>query len=61
MFADETQAYCEAHLLDFEGDIYGDVVDIDFIEWLRPMMKFSSVEELISTVMGNIDWVRNNL
>ena len=60
-FADETHAFCEAHLLDFDADIYGDVISLDFIEWLRPMMKFDDVDTLIKTVMGNIDWVRKNL
>mgnify|MGYP004453943075 CR=1 FL=1 len=60
-FADETHAFCEAHLLDFDADIYGDIIELDFIEWLRPMMKFDDVDELISTVMGNINWVRANL
>lgn len=60
-FADETHAFCEAHLLDFDADIYGDTVSLDFAEWLRPMMKFDDVDTLIKTVMGNIDWVRANL
>ncbi len=61
MFEDEATANVEAHLLDFEGDLYGRAVTVEFVEWLRPMMKFPSVEELIETVMGNIAWVRANL
>ena len=61
MFADETNAYCEAHLLDFDRDIYGNDITLDFIYWLRPMMKFDSVDALVATVMGNIQWVRDNL
>ena len=54
-------ANIEAHLLDFEGDIVGENLSLDFVEYLRPMMKFDSTEELIATVNGNIDWVRKNL
>lgn len=61
MFEDEATANVEAHLLDFEDDLYGRAVTVEFVEWLRPMMKFPSVEELIETVMGNIAWVRANL
>lgn len=60
-FADTTTANVEAHLLDFDGDLYGKTIVLEFARWLRPMMKFDSVEELIRTVMGNIDWVRSNL
>ena len=51
----------EAHLLDFEGDLYGKELTLEFVESLRPMQRFSSQEELIATVMGNIAWVRTNL
>lgn len=54
-------ANVEAHILDFEGDLVGQEVALEFVEFLRPMIKFESTEELIATVMGNIDWVRENL
>jgi len=60
-FADSAKANVEVHILDFEGDIYGKSICVEFVEWLRPMMSFPSIDELISTVMGNIDWVRKNL
>ena len=60
-FADRTNAYCEAHILDFNGDLYDRTITLDFIEYLQPMRKFESKEELIDTVMGYITWVRNNL
>lgn len=59
-FADAT-ATCEVHILDFDGQIYGDVIEVEPVEFLRPMIKFDSVEELIATVKGNIDYVRENL
>ena len=41
----------EAHLLDFEGDLYGEHVGVEFVERLRPMLTFSGVPELL-TAMG---------
>ena len=61
VFKDESTANCEVHLLDFDGDLYGQRIWVEYHHWLRPMMKFSSTEELISTVMGNIQWVRDNM
>lgn len=60
-FADRATATCEVHLLDFSGDLYGKPIKVEFLHWLRPMRKFDDLEELIATVQGNIQWVRDNL
>lgn len=54
-------ATCEPHILDFSGDIYGEMIQVQPVHLLRPMMRFSSIEELIDTVMGDIAWTRDNL
>ena len=61
VFAGETESTCEAHILDFSRDIYGEDIEVEFVEFLRPMIKFDSTEELIRTVMGNIDYTRTHL
>ncbi|MBO5252142.1 MAG: bifunctional riboflavin kinase/FAD synthetase [Bacteroidaceae bacterium] len=42
-----TNLSIEVHILDFEGDIYRQKMRIEFIDFLRPETKFSSVDELI--------------
>ena len=37
----------EVHILNFQGDIYHQKMRIEFIEFLRPEMKFNSVDELV--------------
>jgi riboflavin kinase/FMN adenylyltransferase len=37
----------EVHLFDFSGDLYGAVLDVAFISWIRPEMNFASVDELV--------------
>ena len=37
----------EVFLFDFSGDLYGAVLDVAFIAWIRPEMNFDGVEELI--------------
>jgi riboflavin kinase/FMN adenylyltransferase len=51
----------ETHILDFDRDIYGEMIKIEFINFLRPEMKFKSVDELVSQIKKDIKDVRANL
>ena len=51
----------EAHLLGFEGSLYGKTALFVPLVRLRGEQEFSTREELVSTVLGNIDWVNQNL
>ncbi|MGC8855322.1 MAG: bifunctional riboflavin kinase/FAD synthetase [Anaerolineae bacterium] len=44
----------EAYFLDFEGDLYGKTVKIEFIARLRDEMKFPSIEALIQQMWDDI-------
>ena len=48
----------EAHLLDFEGDLYGRVVDVGFTRWIRGEKKFSGVGELRAQIQRDVDEAR---
>ena len=37
----------EVHILDFQGDIYNQKMRLEFIEFLRPEIKFDSADELV--------------
>ncbi len=60
-FEDEAASNVEVHILDFEGDLYGKDIKVEFVERLRPMKKFDHVSELIATVNRDIEHVRNTL
>ena len=40
----------EAHLLDFSGRIYGRTMQLDFLKYFRPELKFGSVDELVHQI-----------
>lgn len=44
----------EAHLLDFSGDLYGKQIGIHFTQRLREERRFSSVDELVAAIHGDI-------
>lgn len=43
---DATERLLEVHLFDFVGDIYGEVLEVEFVEFLRAERKFAGVVEL---------------
>ncbi len=45
---DLTKPLLEVHLLDFDRDIYGEYIHVDFIRHLRAEEKFDSVEDLVA-------------
>lgn len=40
----------ETHLFDFDQDMYGDEIQVDFYRFLRPEQKFSGVESLLAQI-----------
>ena len=48
----------EAHVLDFEGDLYGRVVEVLFIERIRGERRFGGVEELKEQIGRDVEEAR---
>lgn len=44
----------EAHILDFDHEIYGDDLTLEFVEYTRPELKFSGVEELVAQMEKDV-------
>jgi riboflavin kinase/FMN adenylyltransferase len=53
-----TESRVEAHLLDFEGDLYGRVVDVSFVQRIREERRFSGVDELIGQIRRDVEEAR---
>lgn len=48
----------ELHLLDFEGEIYGESVRVDFVQYLRPVLPFGNVQALIEQMRVDVELAR---
>lgn len=48
----------EAHLLDFEGDLYTETARVEFTHFLRSERKFDGIDALISQLKNDIDHAR---
>ena len=49
----------ETHILDFNGDLYGKDILVALYSYIRPEMKFASIDELYTQINLDISAVRN--
>ena len=48
----------EVHLLDFDQDIYGQEIEVVFIQWIRSEQTFGSVEDLKDQIRKDVAFAR---
>lgn len=51
----------EIHLLGFDGDLYGRTLALDLVDQLRPVRRFSGVEELVGQLKADVQLARQRL
>ena len=51
----------EAHLLDFDGDLYGETARVRFVHFLRSERKFDGIDALIDQLRADIESARTLL
>ncbi|MBL6616670.1 MAG: riboflavin kinase, partial [Reyranella sp.] len=51
----------EIHLFDFSGDLYGKVLRVGLIEFIRPEMKFGGLDQLKAQIAADGEAARNIL
>ena len=54
----EKRRKIEAHLLDFEGDLYGEPLELEFVSRLRDTMKFPDAEMLTRQLQQDVEQTR---
>lgn len=55
---DRAESRVEAHLMDFDGDLYGRVVDVSFAKRIREERRFSGVDELTGQIRRDVEEAR---
>jgi riboflavin kinase/FMN adenylyltransferase len=58
---DDGAPLLEVFLFDFDGDLYGELIDVAFIGWIRHEQKFDSVETLQRHMQGDAAQARDAL
>ena len=48
----------EVFIFDFAGDLYGEILEVEFVAWLRPELKFDGIEALIARIAEDCDDAR---
>ena len=60
-YDDQEHSRLEAYLLDFDGDLYGQDVAVQFVERLRGEQRFDSVDDLVAQMHRDCDRAREIL
>ena len=55
------QSLLEAHLIDFDDDLYGEEVKVEFASFVRSEHKFAGIDELAAQLAADVDLVRTRL
>jgi riboflavin kinase/FMN adenylyltransferase len=58
---DGQQLAIEAHLIDFDADLYGKELRLEFISRVRPEMKFSGLDALKAQIQADVTAIREEL
>lgn len=51
----------EVHLLDWSGDLYGRDLEVEFVDWLRPELRFDSAAALVAAMDRDVAATRARL
>jgi riboflavin kinase/FMN adenylyltransferase len=49
----------ETNIFDFDGDLYGKLLRVEFLDFIRPEQKFNSIDELRARVLADIELAKS--
>lgn len=60
-FGDQLRQQVEAHLIGFNGDLYGRTIRVELLDWHREQRKYTGLEPLLKQIYQDIDWTKRQL
>ena len=51
----------EVYILDFNEDIYGEEIQVDFVKRIRDEVRFDSAAQLIAQIQKDVEWAQANV
>jgi riboflavin kinase/FMN adenylyltransferase len=51
----------EAHLIGFDGEIYGKTIEVELLDWVREQHKFANPAALVDQIKRDLDFVANRI
>ena len=61
VYADQRRKLLEAYLLNFSGELYGEMAEVEVVKKIRDIRKFASLEELKAQIVEDVKQVRQLL
>jgi riboflavin kinase/FMN adenylyltransferase len=55
----DNRLWTEAHLLDFSGDLYGQTLRLQLLDWIREQRTFASAEALVEQIQRDVARTRS--
>jgi riboflavin kinase/FMN adenylyltransferase len=55
-FGDKLRRQVEAHLVGFDGDLYGRPLRVEMLDWWREQRKYDGIEPLMRQIRQDIEW-----
>jgi riboflavin kinase/FMN adenylyltransferase len=56
---EERKFQVEAHLIGYDGDLYGRTIDVELLDWVREQWKFDGVEALKRQIARDLEVVKD--
>ena len=56
---DDDQLQIEAHLIGFNGDLYGRTLRVELVDWIRKQQKFVGIDALKRQLGKDIEWSKS--
>ncbi|MDB5322072.1 MAG: ribF [Phycisphaerales bacterium] len=55
-FGDKLRQQVEAHLIGFDGDLYGRTIRVQLLDWGREQRKYDGLDALMEQIRRDLDW-----